>query len=237
MSRLPGVVSAIVSSVSDPATLGRIQVQFDWMDGAPQSYWARVAAPMAGGKRGAFFMPELGDEVLVSFDHGDVSHPYIVGFCWSNADQPPFSAKQNQRGITSVLGHQLLFSDDAGSSKIVLSTPNSGYALTLDATHGKITLATETGIGVEIDDAQAGGPSIALSLPTGNSITLDATGVTVMAPAGALNVLALSATITAPAVTIDAAETTITGALTVAGAVIANGVVSPTYTEGVGNFI
>ncbi|MGA2395881.1 MAG: phage baseplate assembly protein V [Candidatus Lustribacter sp.] len=233
MSRLPGVVSGIVNSVDDPANLGRIQVQFDWMDGAPQSYWARVAAPMAGGKRGAFFMPELNDEVLVSFDHGDVSHPYVIGYCWSNPDQPPFSATQKKRGIMTVLGHQLLFNDDASSSSITLSTP-AGYTLTLDETNKKITVATAAGISTVLDDT---GPSITLTLPTGNVVTLDATGLNVTIAAGQVNVTALSATITAPAVTIDAAATTVTGVLTVAGAVIANGVVSPTYTEGIGNFI
>jgi phage baseplate assembly protein gpV len=236
MSRLPGVVSGIVSSVDDPASLGRIQVQFDWMDGAPTSYWARVAAPMAGGKRGAFFMPEVSDEVLVSFDHGDISHAYVVGYCWSGADQPPFSAKQKQRGIMTVLGHQLLFDDDPAGNKITLSTPN-GYVLTLDELGQKISLASKGGVSVEIDDPAAGGPSISMSLPTGDSLVLNATGLTATIATGAVNVTALSATITAPSVTIDAAMTSVTGVLNVGGAVIANGVVSPTYTPGVGNLI
>jgi phage baseplate assembly protein gpV len=236
MSRVPGVVSGVVSSVSDPASLGRIQVQFDWMDGGPQSYWARVAAPMAGGKRGAFFMPELNDEVLVSFDQGDVSSAYVIGYCWSNADQPPFGAQQKQRGITTVLGHQLLFDDDPQTNTITLTTPG-GFALTLDEMGEKVTLATKSGVSVELDDPVAGGPSITLSLPTGDSLVLDVTGLTVTAATGMVTVNALSATLTAASVTIDAAETTVTGMLTVAGPVIAGGVVSPTYTEGIGNFI
>ena len=83
------------------------------MDGGPESSWARIAAPMAGSNYGAFFMPQVDDEVLVSFDHGDVSHPYVVGFCWSQAGQPPFSAKQTQRGIQTVAGHQLVFDDSS----------------------------------------------------------------------------------------------------------------------------
>lgn len=236
MSRLSGVVSGIVSSVSDPANLGRIQVQFDWMDGTPQSYWARVAAPMSGGKRGAFFMPELNDEVLVSFDQGEVSNPYVVGYCWSNADQPPFGANLKQRGIMTVLGHQLLFNDDPSVNSILLSTPSS-YALTLDELNKKITLSTANGVSIELDDPEAGDPKISLTLPTGNSVVLDSTGLTATIATGEVTVTALSATITAPAVTIDAAMTTVTGVLNVAGTVIAGGVVSPTYTEGIGNFI
>ncbi|HTV73864.1 MAG TPA: phage baseplate assembly protein V [Candidatus Acidoferrales bacterium] len=237
MSRIPGVVSAIVNSLDDPAQLGRVQVQFDWMDGAPQSYWARVAAPMAGSGRGAFFMPELNDEVLVSFDQGDVSSAYIVGYCWSSADKPPFSANLKQRGIQSVLGHQFIMDDDPQTNKITLTTPNNGYALTLDAQNEKITVVTEAGVSVELDDPAAGGPQISLTLPTGDGVVLNATGLNITIATGTLNVTALSATITAPSVTIDAAATTITGVLTVAGPVIAGGVVSPTYTEGVGNFL
>ena len=236
MSRLPGVVSGVVSSLDDPASLGRIQVQFDWMDGAPQSYWARVAAPMAGGKRGAFFMPELNDEVLVSFDHGDVSSAYVIGYCWSNADQPPFDANLKQRGITTVLGHKLLFDDNQSGNAITLSTPN-GYALKLDEMNQKISVGTQGGVSIELDDAAAGGPSVTLTLPTGNTLVLDATGLTATIATGTLNVNALSATITAPSLTLDAAMTTVTGVLNVGGAVIAGAVVSPTYTEGIGNFI
>jgi phage baseplate assembly protein gpV len=235
MSRLPGVVSGIVNSLDDPASLGRVQVQFDWMDGGPQSYWARVAAPMAGGKRGAFFMPELNDEVLVSFDQGDVSHPYVVGYCWSNADQPPFGAKLKQRGIMTVLGHQLLFNDDPAVNSITLSTP-SGYSLTLDEINKKITLTTPGSVSIELDDVSAS-PKIALTLPTGNSVVLDSTGLTATIAAGEVNVTAMSATITAPSVTIDAAMVTMSGALTVTGPVIAGGIVSPTYTPGVGNLL
>jgi uncharacterized protein involved in type VI secretion and phage assembly len=236
MGRIPGVVSGIVSSVDDPANLGRIQVQFDWMDGAPQSYWARVAAPMAGGKRGAFFMPELSDEVLVSFDQGEVSSAYVVGYCWSNADQPP-TTDLKQRGITTVLGHKLIFDDNPTTNKITLSTP-SGYALTLDELNGKITVATQSNVTVELDDPKSGQPQIQLTLPTGNSLVLNATGLTVTVATGAVNVTGLAATITAPEVTIDAAMTTLTGALSVTGPVLATGgIVCPTYTPGVGNLL
>jgi uncharacterized protein involved in type VI secretion and phage assembly len=236
MSRVPGVVSGIVSSVDDPANLGRIQVQFDWMDGAPQSTWARIAAPMAGGQYGAFFMPEPNDEVLVSFDQGDVSSPYVVGFCWSGADQPP-TTDVKQRCIKTVLGHQLIFDDNPGTNKITLTTPGK-YMLTLDEVGGKITLATQNGVTVEVDDPSTGDPQIQLTLPTGNNLALSASGLSVTVASGTVSVTALSATISAPMVTIDAAMTEVTGVLSVTGPVLATGgVVAPTYTEGIGNFI
>jgi phage baseplate assembly protein gpV len=234
MSRVPGVVSAIVSSIDDPASLGRLQVQFDWMPEAPQSYWARVAAPMAGKNYGAFFMPEVGDEVLVAFDHGDVSHPYVVGFCWSAPSSPPFDATQKKRGIQSVSGHELLF-DDSAAAAVTLKT-SAGNTLVEDDQAGTITLQTPDQVTVQLTSATGGGPQVQITLPTGDLITLGAAGLTILT-SSALTVTALSATITAPALTLDAAMTTVTGALTVSGPVIAGGIVSPTYTPGIGNLL
>ncbi|MBV9270719.1 MAG: phage tail protein [Candidatus Eremiobacteraeota bacterium] len=233
MSRIGGVVEAIVKSVDDPENLGRIQVRFPWLEDAI-GYWARVAAPMAGKNRGCFLMPEVDDEVLVAFDHGDVAHPYVVGYCWSKPDTPPFSVDPHKRGIKSVSGHELIFDDNAGSSPTITLTTQGGFELLLDEGGGRVTLATASGVTLELNDAP---PQAQVMLPTGDTITLDSTGLDVTV-AGEVNVTALTATITAPAVTIDAAATSITGVLDVAGAVLsAGGVVSPTYTPGVGNLL
>ena len=53
------------------------------------SHWAPIASLLAGKKRGACFMPELDDEVLVAFDRGEFDHPYVVGFLWNGADEAP----------------------------------------------------------------------------------------------------------------------------------------------------
>ena len=78
-----------VKDVDDPNGEGRIRVDFPWMGGNNQSYWAPVATLMSGSGRGSWFMPEVGDEVLVAFDHEDVNHPYILGFLWNGKDKPP----------------------------------------------------------------------------------------------------------------------------------------------------
>jgi len=231
VSRIGGVVEAIVKDLNDPENLGRVQVKFPWLDDA-EGYWARVAAPMAGDKRGCFLMPEVNDEVLVAFEHGNVAFPYIVGYLWSRVDKPPFNDDRHKRGIQSVSGHQLIFDDNA--TKITLTTP-SGYELLLDEGGQKITLATATGVSLELDDASS---QVQITLPTGTSVTLDPSGVDVTAATGDVNVTSINATITAAMVTIDAAATSVSGILNVEGAVIsAGGIVSPTYTPGVGNLL
>lgn len=232
MSRVPGVRAGVVKSLDDPSNIGRVQVSFDWMDDAPQSYWARVAAPMAGGSRGCSFRPELNDEVLVAFDHGDVAHPYVLGYCWSKTDQPPYPQTKEQRGIITPGKHELTFDDDA--KKVTLKT-QSGFALTLDQNGNTAQLATPGGISLKLDD---GASSATIALPSGNQIQIGPSGISVSAAAGTLDVTATSATITASSLTIDAAAVTFTGMITVTGPVITStGIVSPSYTPGVGNLL
>jgi uncharacterized protein involved in type VI secretion and phage assembly len=75
-----------------------------------------VVAPMAGGDAGAFFMPNVGDEVMLAFDQGLFDHPYVIGFLW-NAQQKPPSPDERQRMIRSKNGHTIRFVD---------STPTAG---------------------------------------------------------------------------------------------------------------
>jgi phage baseplate assembly protein gpV len=232
MSRIGGVVPGTVKSLDDPRQLGRVQVSFDWMDGAPESFWARVAAPMAGAGRGAFFMPEVSDEVLVAFDHGEVSHPYVIGYCWSAPDKPPFDAALKKRGIKTVSGHELIFDDDA---KSITLTTQAGFKLVLDEQGSTITLSTAQGVAITLEDVP---PTARIDLPTGNSIALGPSGLEIDAPAGTVDVTTLSATITAPSVMLDSAIVSVTGVLNVTGPIItAGGIISPVYTPGVGNLI
>lgn len=105
-NRVYGVVSATVTDVSDADGLGRIRVEYPWMEGQSRTYYAPIATLMAGNGRGSWFMPEVGDEVLVAFYQGDVNHPYVVGFLWNGASPPP-STDPHLRLIRSVNGHQI----------------------------------------------------------------------------------------------------------------------------------
>ena len=134
MRRQAGVMVGTVRDVNDPNGEGRIRVEFGWMGGNSQSYWAAIAAPMAGGGRGAFFMPEVDDEVLVAFDRGDVNHPYIIGFLWNGHDRPP-STSVRERMIRSVNGHAIRFLDSTPSGG------NQGGIIIEDAHGNRITLS------------------------------------------------------------------------------------------------
>jgi phage protein D len=82
--RVQGVVTALVTQLEDEDDLGRIKVKYPWLPKDPngveiESHWIRMASPMAGAQRGFQFLPEIDDEVLVAFEHGDVHRPYLIG--------------------------------------------------------------------------------------------------------------------------------------------------------------
>lgn len=145
-----GVVIGLVTNNQDPENLGRVKVKFPWL-ADDESHWARVASPMAGNERGMLFVPEVGDEVLVAFDHGDIHHPYVIGSVWNGNDRPPISSdeavsgtgKVKQRIIKTRTGHKIIIDDDdAGvGGGITIVDKDGKNRIQLDAAgRGKLTL-------------------------------------------------------------------------------------------------
>jgi phage baseplate assembly protein V len=123
--RIAGVALAIVIDRNND---GQVRLNYPWLDDAMASPWVPVAAPMAGNGRGLYMMPEVGDEVVVAFEHGDLDHPIVLGFLWNGVDRPP-SDDARERMICSKNGHKIRFID---------STPTSGDqgALVIEDAHG-----------------------------------------------------------------------------------------------------
>ena len=113
-----GVVVGIVTNNKDPQGLGRVKVKFPWLSADEESNWARLSSPMAGKDRGLFILPEVNDEVLVMFEHGDVNHPFVIGSLWNGTDKPPLSADQAVDGSGNVV-------------RRILKT-TAGHTITLD---------------------------------------------------------------------------------------------------------
>ena len=130
MSQFKGVIPGQVVNVTDPDGQGRVQVSFPFLGGQNENYWAPVATLMSGGGRGSWFMPEVGDEVLVAFNQDDPAHPHILGYLWNGEDQPPETDPQ-LRVIRSVNGHEIRLYDPAPSQG------DKGYIQIKDA-HGNM---------------------------------------------------------------------------------------------------
>jgi phage protein D/phage baseplate assembly protein gpV len=171
-----GVVTAMVTNLNDPDNLGRVKVKYPWLDDSVESDWVRIATPMAGAQRGFYYLPEVNDEVLIAFEHGDPHRPYIVGALWSNTDKPPKpnsevcgGGKVNKRILKSRSGHiitlndtdgqeEISIIDKTGKNQIVIKSPDNSMQikvqgdLTIEA-QGKITIKGAKGVDV-ISQAQ-----------------------------------------------------------------------------------
>ena len=150
-NRLNGVAPAVVTNNQDPEGLGRVKVRFPWLSDDNETDWVRVATLMAGPERGSFFLPEVGDEVLVAFEHGDINAPYVIGVLWNGQQKPPETnsdGKNNIRKIRSRSGHEIVFNDDdtAKKEKIEIHT-KAGHRIVLDDSAGgeKIEIVDKTG--------------------------------------------------------------------------------------------
>lgn len=107
-----GVTVGRVINPLDPLTLGRLQVQLPMIDDIELSPWARVAVPMAGITHGHYFIPNVGDEVLVAFENGELSAPYIIGSLWNATAPPPLPSPVPQiRAIRTLAGNQIVFTE------------------------------------------------------------------------------------------------------------------------------
>ncbi|HMK50344.1 MAG TPA: phage baseplate assembly protein V [Thermodesulfovibrionales bacterium] len=149
--RASGVAAGIVTNNQDPDGLGRIKVRFPWLSDSNETDWIRMTTVMAGSGRGAFFLPEVGDEVLVAFEHGDLNRPFAIGALWNGVDTPPETnsdGSNNIRKIRSRSGHEIIFNDNntAMQEKIEIHT-NAGHTITLDDSSGqeKIEIVDKTG--------------------------------------------------------------------------------------------
>lgn len=138
MSMISGVAVGIVTSNNDPEKCGRLKIKLPLFP--DNEVWARMATFMSSRARGSFFLPEIGDEVLIAFENGDINHPYVIGSLWNAVDQPPETnsdGKNNIRKIKSRSGHEIIFNDNNTARKESLEIhTNSGHKIVLDDSIG-----------------------------------------------------------------------------------------------------
>ncbi len=118
---LRGLAFGVVTDNEDPEGLGRIRVRLELHTDDQQSFWARIATPMAGNDMGLYFLPEVDDEVLVGFISQDPAHPVVLGAVWNGKMPPPETndGQNDRRLIRTRAGHELRF-DDGDANEIEL---------------------------------------------------------------------------------------------------------------------
>ena len=216
-ARLYGAYPATVTDIKDPDSQGRVKVRLPWSpdnEGGGYDVWARLATLMAGASRGTWFIPDVGDEVLVVFEGGDARRPYVVGGLWNGEDSPP---------------EQM---DGAGNNYKKSITSRRDIRITLDDTEGgeTLTLKTPGGQTIEMKD---GGITIEVKDSSGNSVKLEPSGITVTA-AAQVKVQCATMEVSAGMVTVNAGMSKFSGVVQ-CDTLISNAVISASYTPGAGN--
>lgn len=211
LDRWPGVVTAVVTNTDDPNDWGRVKVKFPWMTDDAESDWARVLGVGAGPEAGFFVMPDVDDEVLIAFAHGDFSQPFVLGGLWNGRhDLPPEAAgaasgeKPLVRTWHSRSGHWLAMYDDADNKTEIVTA--GGHSLVLDDANRKITITSSGGLTLELDDSGS-----KITVESSNEIEVKATGNMKLEANGNMDLKAAQlnlegtarATLKAPTVTVE----------------------------------
>ncbi|HVU99494.1 MAG TPA: type VI secretion system tip protein VgrG [Puia sp.] len=149
-------IGVTVKLEGDPEGQDRIQVKLPTIDNNASGIWTRMASLDAGNKRGAFFRPEVGDEVIVGFINDDPREAVVLGMLNSSAKPAPLATEQSndKKGFTTRSGMHVQFDD--GAKKITIDTP-AGNSIVLD----------ESSQQIQITDQQQ------------NQVTMDTSGITV----------------------------------------------------------
>ena len=173
--RIGGVVVGLVRDVEDPAGLGRVQVVLPWLDSELKSTWARLSMLGAGPEYGAYWVPQVDDEVLVAFEFGDVNRPVILGGLWNGKDKPPVtfefdSGKVKQVGFRSRAGHSIALHDGSDLLAIRIATADDKFSIVLDQTNGELAVSASGKLTIET--AQGGD----IAVKAAGNLTLEASG-------------------------------------------------------------
>ncbi|MEM7338667.1 MAG: VgrG-related protein [Actinomycetota bacterium] len=180
----PGVFPAVVTNINDPDKLGRVKLRLPWLSADFESNWARVMQLGAGPERGLLLLPEVDDEVLVSFLGGDVSHPVVIGGLFNGVDKPPgdgfddvSDGTVDTRGLQSRVGHSIMLSDTSGEERVVIATSDQSVVITLDqADGGAVTIDAQGDVTVNAAGKVTVDAKGDLTGKAGGNIALEASG-------------------------------------------------------------
>lgn len=132
--RVDGTMVGVVKVNNDPIHPGQVQVWLPELSDANLSAWASVASPMAGAQgQGIYFLPDIGDQVLVAFENGDINKPSIIGCLWGGEARPPATNQgQNERRmIQTRSGMKLVFDDTPGQEQLLIQDKDGGNTIRL----------------------------------------------------------------------------------------------------------
>jgi uncharacterized protein involved in type VI secretion and phage assembly len=195
MHRDVDVTIGVVTDNRDPRGLGRVKVRLPLGAEHDATAWAPVVMPGAGPRCGWFLLPDVEDEVVVAFEHGDIDRPIVIGALWNGRDRPPelgASDAGKQVALVSRSGHRLVLDDanrrvvledGGGHGRVVLDADRA--TVTLEALDGDVVVYAPEGrvvVGAAAIEVSAGRDVVvradgAVAMTAGRTLTIDAKAV------------------------------------------------------------
>ena len=174
---------ATVKENNDDKGQGRVKVAFDWQKNGKTTNWIRVQTPNAGvsgavpKNRGWVFVPEVGDQVMVSYEHGNPDRPYVTGSVFHSGSGKGGDKDNKVKSIITRSGNAIIFDDETGS--IVITDQTGKQLIMLDGTDAitvmakrSITLTNEAESVIVMDDKSIGLQADTIALEGRKSVTL-----------------------------------------------------------------
>ena len=188
--RFFGVAIGVVTNNKDPDGLGRVKTSLPWMADQVETDWARVVTPMAGPGRGVYFLPEVNDEVLVAFEHGNPDTPYVLGGLWNGQDKPPESnsdGENNLRTIRSRNGNVIRLSDADDDEKIEIIDKSTKNTIVIRTKDNSITITADGDVTIQSSNGKLklSGNGVEITSPT---VKIEAGGKMELKSSGQLDI-------------------------------------------------
>ena len=147
----------IVTDNEDPDGMGRVKVKFPTLTEEHNSNWARIVSIGAANARGFDCLPEIDDEVLVAFEHGDIHRPYVLGGVWNGEDMPPNTVSKNVqngkvrlRTFQTRSGHKIQFIEEDQDTKAGICVETTGgHVFRLNDSEQDITVNSTGNINIQ----------------------------------------------------------------------------------------
>ncbi len=203
LSTLQGLQTGVITDITDASGDFRIKLRLPIVDNQQEGVYARLATLDAGNKRGTFFMPEIGDEVVVGFMNNDPSQPVILGMLHSSQNAAPLEPESSNDKKGYVSRSEIKIIIDDGQKSITIETPG-GSKFTMDDTGNNVLLQDAYGnkitmepSGITIESATVltlkAGTSLAISAPqlsmkSDGALKLEGGGTTTISSSGVMNI-------------------------------------------------
>jgi phage protein D/phage baseplate assembly protein gpV len=179
--KVDSLMVGVVTNNNDPDKQGRLKIQLPALSGE-ETFWAPLAGVSAGNERGLLMLPVAGEQVLVGFENGDPSYPYVLGSLFNGRDKPGEELAVADGSFALKSDHKALF---AAKEDITLHSEKGKWEIKIDG--GEIKETVKSG----------GGGAGGYTGDFGGSWGLKATGgITIESQA--------SVTIKAPSISVEA---------------------------------